>query len=69
MTDREKLPVQALRPKLEDLLKQATVERSHFYVGSVIRETLAFIAALTEEPQKVDDVPMVALPLVNGERQ
>lgn len=24
--------------KIDDLIKQATVERSHFYVGSVLRE-------------------------------
>lgn len=38
MSDREKLKV-----KLQDLLKQATEERSHYYVGSVIREVLAFL--------------------------
>lgn len=32
-----------LKGKLQDLLKQATEERSHYYVGSVIREVLAFL--------------------------
>ncbi len=34
--------------KLEDLLVQATKERSHFYTGSVIEETLAALACLRE---------------------
>jgi hypothetical protein len=37
----------ALTAKLVDLLKQATTERSHFYVASVVRECIAYIA-LTE---------------------
>ena len=34
--------------KLEDLLKQATRERSHFYVGACITETLQHITVLND---------------------
>lgn len=34
--------------KLEDLRKQATVERSHNYVGSVVREAITEINRLRE---------------------
>lgn len=35
--------------KLKDLHKQATVERSHFYTGSVIEEAIAEIERLRKE--------------------
>lgn len=35
--------------KLEDLLKQATVDRSHFYVGSCCREAIAELKRRDEE--------------------
>lgn len=35
-----------VREKLDDLLVQATNERTHFYVGSVVRETLAALDGL-----------------------
>lgn len=34
--------------KLTDLLKQATTERSHYYVASVVREAIAEIQRLQE---------------------
>lgn len=34
--------------KLEDLLKQATTERSHYYVASCCREAIAEIKRLQE---------------------
>lgn len=41
--------------KLEDLLKQATVERSHYYVGSVCREAIAEIKHLREYERKYNN--------------
>ena len=42
-----------LLDKMEDLLKQATTEHSHFYVASVLREAIDVIKlALTEEEYK-----------------
>lgn len=36
----------ALIAKQEDLLKQATVERSHYYVAATCRETITMLYAL-----------------------
>lgn len=35
--------------KLEDLHKQATVDRSHYYTGSLIREAIEEIADLRRQ--------------------
>lgn len=44
----EKLPKSDLLWKLADLYKQATVERSHYYVGRVVLESIDEIASLRE---------------------
>lgn len=35
--------------KLKDLLKQATTERSHYYVAATVKEAIAEIERLTEK--------------------
>lgn len=47
---------QAMVAKLEDLLKQATTDRSHFYVASCCREAIAVIQLLAPAPP---DTPQV----------
>lgn len=39
-----------LRPMLVDLLKQATEERSHYYVASVVRECIALLNLIVADP-------------------
>lgn len=36
--------------QLDDLLRQATVERSHFYVGSVVKKAMQEILELRGRP-------------------
>lgn len=39
----------SLMTKIEDLLKQATEEKSHYYVGKVLREAKEYIAELEQQ--------------------
>ena len=43
-----------LQEKLEDLLVQATKERSHYYVANTIREVLAALAERDAEVKRLD---------------
>jgi len=41
--------VWALIQRLEDLKRQATIERSHFYVDATLTEAIAMLYALTRQ--------------------
>jgi len=43
----------ALLSKMADLLKQATTEKSHYYVASVLRDAMTRIEQLQMPPAKV----------------
>ena len=38
--------------RTKDLLKQATEEKSHYYVASILKEWLAFSGELVEKPSE-----------------
>jgi len=41
--------------QLKDLHKQATKERSHYYVGSIVEKSIAEITALRARVQQIGD--------------
>jgi hypothetical protein len=49
----EQLPKDPLLSKMADLLKQATTEKSHYYVASVLRDAMTRIEQLQMPPSKV----------------
>lgn len=74
MTLRDGLVLQTgLMEKLGDLLKQATVERSHFYVGKCISETILEIKALQKALEaalaviEADDAAEYKLAVLNAQ--
>lgn len=58
MIDPSAANLRQILDKLNDLHKQATVERSHYYVGSVAKEAADMIRALNRlrpvQPTKVE---------------
>lgn len=49
----EQLPKDPLLSKMADLLKQATTEKSHYYVATVLGEAMRRIEQLQMPPAKV----------------
>jgi hypothetical protein len=58
-TTREKVAGE-LTAKLVDLLKQATTERSHYYVASVVRECIAYLAVVEADARERERKAFVA---------
>lgn len=44
--------IEELLPRLYDLLHQATVERSHYYVGSILREVIVLLGHIRMQHKK-----------------
>jgi hypothetical protein len=44
--------IEALLPVLQDLYHQATVERSHYYVGSTVKKTVTLLKRILKQQEE-----------------